>query len=71
MQKKEFGAVAQGTDTYCSFAFSSDEVMKADGQVQMYITEKDPKQRATIIGFDKRFVALPIRNKGIGGCCEV
>lgn len=66
MQKKEFGAVAQGTDTYCSFAFSSDEVMKADGQVQMYITEKDPKQRATIIGFDKRFVALPIRNKGIG-----
>lgn len=40
--------------------------MKADGEVKMYITEHDPKQRATIIGFDKRFVTLPIRNKGIG-----
>lgn len=65
-QKKSFGAVKENTDTYCSFAFASDEVMKADGEVKMYITEHDPKQRATIIGFDKRFVALPIRNKGIG-----
>ncbi|WP_264845183.1 hypothetical protein [Capnocytophaga catalasegens] len=66
MQKKAFGAITESTDTYCSFAFSSDEVMKADGEAKMYITERDPKQRATIIGFDKRFIALPIRNKGIG-----
>ena len=66
MQKKAFGAVKDTNDTYCSFAFASDEVMKADGQVNMYITEHDPKERATIIGFDKRFIALPIRNKGIG-----
>lgn len=66
MQKKSFGAMAQPTDTYCSFAFASDEVMKADGEAKMYSKEGDPEQRATIIGFDKRFIALPIRNKGIG-----
>ena len=40
--------------------------MKVDGDVKMYIKEHDPEQRATIIGFDKRFIAMPIRNKGIG-----
>ena len=52
--------------TFCSFAFSSDEVMKADGTVKMYETKDDPRLRATVVGFDKRFVALPIRNKAIG-----
>lgn len=66
MQKKAFGSVADNKDTYCSFAFCSDEVMKVDGDVKMYIKEHDPEQRATIIGFDKRFIAMPIRNKGIG-----
>lgn len=64
--KKAFGAISAGTDTYSSFAFSSDEVMKADGTVQVYMRENDPELRATVIGFDKRFVALPIRNKAIG-----
>lgn len=53
-------------DTYSSFAFSSDEVMKADGTVQIYERINDPELRATVIGFDKRFIALPIRNKAIG-----
>lgn len=66
MQKKSFGAIAGANDTYCSFAFSSDEVMKADGTINMYDKVGDPEQRATIVGFDKRFIALPIRNKGIG-----
>ena len=26
----------------------------------------NPKERATIVGFEKRFVAVPIRNKGLG-----
>lgn len=52
--------------TFCSFAFQSGEVMKADGNLFMYAKENDPEQRATIIGFDKRFVALPFRNVGIG-----
>ncbi len=64
--KKPFGAAAVGTDGVCSFSFYSDEVMKADGDVYMYLTKDDPAQRASIIGFDKRFVAVPYRNKGIG-----
>ena len=40
--------------------------MKADGDIYMYSREDDPEQRATIVGFDKRFICLPIRNKGIG-----
>ena len=65
-EKIPFDAVAMNNHTFCSFAFSSDEVMKADGTVKMYETKDDPRLRATVVGFDKRFVALPIRNKAIG-----
>ncbi|WP_102981435.1 hypothetical protein [Chryseobacterium scophthalmum] len=65
-KKISFGAVSSPNETYCSFAFSSDEVMRADGSVGMYETIRDPKLRATIVGFDKRFIAMPIRNRGIG-----
>lgn len=61
--KKAFGAVMAGADTFSSFSFCSDEVMKADGDVGMYLRERDPELRATIVGFDKRFIAMPIRNK--------
>lgn len=65
--KKAFGTIADAeTDTVSSFAFNADEVMKADGSADMYERIKDPELRATIIGFDKRFIAMPIRNKGIG-----
>jgi len=66
LQKEPFGKVKAGTDTFCSFAFSADEVMKADGSFKMYERMNDPELRGTVIGFDKRFIALPIRNKGIG-----
>lgn len=66
LKKKPFGSAAVEGDGFCSFAFQRGEVMKADGQVHMYATIDDPKERAAIVGFDKRFVALPIRNKGIG-----
>jgi len=66
MQKKSFGAVAAETDTFCSFSFYREEVMKADGAPKMYRRDNDPEERGTIVGFDKRFIALPIRNQGIG-----
>jgi len=66
LQKKSFGAVAASSDGFCSFSFYSEEVMKADGKLYMYSQIDDPKERATIVGFDKRFVAVPFRNKGIG-----
>lgn len=64
--KVDFGAEKADSDTFCSFAFHGDEVMKADGEVYMYLREDDPEERGDIVGFDKRFIALPIREKGIG-----
>lgn len=66
LKKVAFGAAAAEGDRFASFAFYAKEVMKADGDIHMYATENDPKERVTIVGFDKRFVALPIRGKGIG-----
>lgn len=66
LKKLEFGEISNDNSVFCSFAFSSDEVMKADGTVQMYERLNDPELRGTVVGFDKRFIALPIRNKAIG-----
>lgn len=65
-QKIPFGSVLTGDAVFSSFAFSSEEVMKADGTINLYERKDDPELRGTVIGFDKRFIALPIRNKGIG-----
>ena len=64
--KLPWGAIGDVNTTFASFSFSSDEVMKADGTVNMFERVNDPELRATIVGFDKRFIALPIRNKAIG-----
>lgn len=64
--KLPFGAAGLSTDGFASVAFQSDEVMKADGSIYMYSRIDDPEERATIVGFDKRFVALPIRGRGVG-----
>jgi hypothetical protein len=66
LEKVGFASADTGNQTFCSFAFSSDEVMKADGQVHLYDRVNDPELRGTVIGFDKRFIALPIRNKALG-----
>ena len=66
LKKVAYGAVAQEDDQFASVAFYAKEVMRADGEIYMYSTVDDPKERGTIVGFDKRFVALPIRGKGIG-----
>lgn len=66
LEKVTFGESKAETDTFCSFAFQKEEVMKADGNVFMYSKENDPEERGTIVGFDKRFIALPIRNKALG-----
>jgi hypothetical protein len=65
--KAGFGAAAApSTDTISSVAFCNTEVMKAMGTVEMFARLKDPEQRGDIIGFQQRFLALPLRNKGIG-----
>lgn len=64
--KVVWGAAPAGTDAICSVAFHKDEVMRADGDLDMFSKEKDPEQRGDIIGFQKRGIALPIRGKAIG-----
>lgn len=54
------------TNNFASVAFCGSEVMLADGDIYMYARYDDPEERGTIVGFDKRFIALPIRDKGIG-----
>lgn len=71
LAKKPFGSTLTSSDGVCSFSFYTDEVMKADGDVFMYLRENDPEQRGSIIGFDKRFVAVPYRNKGVGAIVTV
>jgi len=66
LTKLAFNAVKPENAQFASVAFYAEEVMKADGEIYMYSKEDDPGERATIVGFDKRFVALPIRGKGVG-----
>ncbi len=64
-QKAPFGtAMAEGLSR-SSIAYAKSEVMRADGDVTMFYAEKDPAYKGDIINFQKAFVALPFRNKGI------
>lgn len=61
--KVAFGTNAQATDTQCSLFYSDQEVMRADGDIEVFAKYKDPGERGDVVGFQKRFTALPIRNK--------
>ena len=65
LKKVAFDTENQG-EQFASVAYYAKEVMKADGEVHMYARVDDPEERGSIVGFDKRFVAMPIRGKGIG-----
>lgn len=64
LSKVAFSEEMEGS--FASVAFHAKEVMRADGSIYMYSRVDDPEERATIVGFDKRFIAVPIRGKGIG-----
>lgn len=57
---------AEKTPHFASVAFQGDEVMKSDGDFKMFSALDDVHERASIIGFEKRFIGMPIRNRGIG-----
>lgn len=63
--KVAYKAAAAGTDSFASQAFLKTEVMRADGTVDMFERLKDPDQRGDIIGFQKRGLYLPFRNKAL------
>lgn len=63
-EKVAFGTSAsEGTDTQCSLFYSDQEVMRADGDIEVFAKYKDPGERGDVIGFQKRFTALSIRGK--------
>lgn len=65
--KKAYGSTYSAGDKYTrAIAFQKDEVMKAVGSLDMFERLRDPDARGDIIGFQQRFLALPIRNKGVG-----
>jgi hypothetical protein len=65
--KAAYGAVAApATDTIASTAWVKDEVMKADGTLDVFAKYNDPDQKGDVINFQKRFLALPLRTKGLG-----
>lgn len=57
---------AEKTPHFASVAFHGDEVMKSDGDFKMFSNLDDVHERASIIGFEKRFIGMPIRGRGIG-----
>ena len=71
LEKVDFSAPVAATDTFSSFSYHRDEVMKADGSVHMYRRDNDPELRGTVVGFDKRFICMPIRNKALGAIVSV
>ena len=65
--EKEAFSVAKGANSMpTSFFWNKDEVMRCMGDTKAFITENDPQYRGDIMGFQKRFVAMPLRNFGIG-----
>ncbi len=61
--KVAFQAVGAVTDTIASILWSRDEVMKADGSLEIFAKYRDPDQKGDVFNFQKRFVALPFRSK--------
>ena len=61
--KKAFGSANLSTDKQSSVAWIDSEVMSAFGTVDMFDNQKDAKERADLIGFQQRALAMSIRNK--------
>lgn len=66
--KVPYGASASSTDTIASIAYHEDEVMRCQGTSELFFTprEQNTKERGDVIGFQTRFLAMPIRNKALG-----
>lgn len=66
--KLAFGGAVTSTHQVASLFFHKDEVMKSDGTIDMFYSDakNDPQFRRSMLGFSKRNLILPIRNKAIG-----
>ncbi len=64
--KVAFGAAPAATDTISSLAYQANEVMRAQGSLDMFAELKTATERGDVLGFQMRALALPIRNKSMG-----
>lgn len=67
--KKAFGSLAvPATDCYASIVYHEDEVMRAEGTLDMFFLEKalNPSNREDVIGFQQFYTGMSIRNKALG-----
>lgn len=64
-EKVAFGTQAGATDTQASIIYSEDNVMRAVGDTEVFVTYKSPKERGDILGYQQRFTALPINGKNL------
>ncbi len=72
LQKKALTAEAAGTDSPAVSVFFIDNlVFRADGTYNVFMREDDPEYRGDIIGFQKRFLAAPIKAEGYGALVSV
>ncbi len=63
--KTAYGAEAADTDAISALFYCDKEVARADGDAEMFYVEKSPTERGDIVGFQKRFIAAPMRGKYI------
>ncbi|MBX7241860.1 MAG: hypothetical protein K1X92_08930 [Bacteroidia bacterium] len=67
-EKVAYGAVAPVGARYASVAFCGERTFKAKGTPKMYksVAENNPPMRKTTIGYSLRYVAMRLKNEGIG-----
>lgn len=62
-KKLAFGSAVTQADTQASLCYCDTEVMRAVGDVEMFVNYKDAKERGDVVGFQQRFTGLSIRGK--------
>lgn len=65
-EKEAYSSAKSANSMPTSVAWVKTEVMRCAGEVKAFVSENDPQYRGDLLGFQKRFTALSLRNFGIG-----
>lgn len=60
---KAFGSVTVGSDKQGSIAFHDKSMVRADGSIELFVTEANATNRFDLIGFTQYSVCLPLRSE--------
>lgn len=64
-KKLALGAATDQNSSQASIAYVKTEVVRAMGDVEMFLNEKSATERGDVIGFQMRFTAMPYQSKYI------